>query len=145
MLQHEFEGIDRECVHARACEKTDDLNRCITSPPIGEVKGDRLYALLRSTIALRSTAKEKRVASKGGYIKKKAKTLDNKRIIMHHRPDTTTIDGEMQDNVGPLDHDTPTVDTTRKLQEELQTRTQSSLSLSLEDKADLKRVGLLGP
>ncbi|RWW53383.1 hypothetical protein BHE74_00040137 [Ensete ventricosum] len=67
----------------------------------------------------------------------------DRRIAMHHRPNTTTTDGQIQDNVGPQDHCAPTVDTTRKLQEELQTRTQSSWSLNLEDKADLKRAGLL--
>ncbi|RZS13721.1 hypothetical protein BHM03_00045344 [Ensete ventricosum] len=67
----------------------------------------------------------------------------DRRIAMHHRPNTTTTDGQIQDNAGPQDHCAPTVDTTRKLQEELQTRTQSSWSLNLEDKADLKRAGLL--
>ncbi|RWW19239.1 hypothetical protein GW17_00016724 [Ensete ventricosum] len=45
-------------------------------------------------------------------------------------------------NAGPQDHGAPTVDTTRKPQEELQTRTQSSWSLNLKDKADSKRTGL---
>ncbi|RZS09014.1 hypothetical protein BHM03_00040047 [Ensete ventricosum] len=67
----------------------------------------------------------------------------DRRIVMHHRLNTTTPDGEIQDNTGPSDHIAPTVDTIRKLQGELQIETQSS-SLSLEDKADLKRVGLLG-
>ncbi|RRT56773.1 hypothetical protein B296_00022149 [Ensete ventricosum] len=43
----------------------------------------------------------------------------DRKIAMHHRPDSTTTDGEIQDNVGPQDHGAPTVDTTRKLQEEL--------------------------
>ncbi|RWW06309.1 hypothetical protein GW17_00030371 [Ensete ventricosum] len=60
---------------------------------------------------------------------------------MHHRPDITTPDGEIQDNAEPLDHSVPTIDTTRKLQGELQIKTQSSWSLSLEDKTDLKRAG----
>ncbi|RZS12738.1 hypothetical protein BHM03_00044227 [Ensete ventricosum] len=59
---------------------------------------------------------------------------------MHHHPDATTPDGEIQDNTGPLDHSAPTVDTTRKLQGELQIKTQSSWSLSLVNKADLKRA-----
>ncbi|RZS06176.1 hypothetical protein BHM03_00036795 [Ensete ventricosum] len=69
----------------------------------------------------------------------------DRKIAMHHRPDTTTTDGEIQDNVGPQDHGALTVDTTSKLQEELQTRTQSSWSHNLGDKVDLKRAGLLGP
>ncbi|RWW24023.1 hypothetical protein GW17_00011707 [Ensete ventricosum] len=68
----------------------------------------------------------------------------DRRIVMHHRPNTTTPDGKIQDNAGPSDHSTPTVDTTRKLQGELQIETQSSWSLSLEDKAYLKRTDLLG-
>ncbi|RWW36433.1 hypothetical protein BHE74_00058547 [Ensete ventricosum] len=64
------------------------------------------------------------------------------RIVMHHRPDTTTHDGEIHDNAEPSDHSAPTVDTTRKLQGELHIKTQSSWRLSLEHKADLKRAGL---
>ncbi|RRT46037.1 hypothetical protein B296_00027213 [Ensete ventricosum] len=59
--------------------------------------------------------------------------------------DRTTPDGEIQDNAGLLDYNVPIVDTTRKLEGELQIKTQSSLSLSLEDKANFERVGLLGP
>ncbi|RWV97289.1 hypothetical protein BHE74_00033972 [Ensete ventricosum] len=36
----------------------------------------------------------------------------DRKIAMHHRPDTTTTDGEIQDNVGPQDHGALTVDTT---------------------------------
>ncbi|RWW39318.1 hypothetical protein BHE74_00055367 [Ensete ventricosum] len=67
------------------------------------------------------------------------------RIMMHHHLDTTILDGEIQDNAGQSDHGAPTVEITRKLQEELQTRTQRSWSLNLEDKADLKRAGLDHP
>ncbi|RRT32060.1 hypothetical protein B296_00042663 [Ensete ventricosum] len=67
------------------------------------------------------------------------------RIMMHHHLDTTIPDGEIQDNAGQPDHGAPTVEIMRKLQEELQTRTQRSWSLNLEDKANLKRAGLLGP
>ncbi|RRT38387.1 hypothetical protein B296_00041073 [Ensete ventricosum] len=69
----------------------------------------------------------------------------DRKIVMHHRPCTTTPDGEIQDNAGSSDHSAPTMDTTRKLQGEQKTRTRRSWSLSLEDKADLKRAGLLGP
>ncbi|RWW01572.1 hypothetical protein GW17_00035384 [Ensete ventricosum] len=57
---------------------------------------------------------------------------------MHHHLDTSTTDREIQDNAGLQDHSAPIVDTTRKLQEELSTKTQSSWSFNLEDKADLK-------
>ncbi|RZS12286.1 hypothetical protein BHM03_00043709 [Ensete ventricosum] len=69
----------------------------------------------------------------------------DRRITTHHRPDTTTTDKEIQDNARPQDHDTPTTDATRKPHEKLSTRTRNSWSLSLEDKADLKRAGLIGP
>ncbi|RWW65310.1 hypothetical protein BHE74_00027384 [Ensete ventricosum] len=69
----------------------------------------------------------------------------DRRIAMHHHPNTTTTNGDIQDNARSQDYGAPTADTTMKLQEELQTMTQSSSSLSLEDKADLKRAGLLGP
>ncbi|RWV96838.1 hypothetical protein BHE74_00020913 [Ensete ventricosum] len=62
----------------------------------------------------------------------------DRRIVMHHRPNTTTPDREIQDNAGPSDQSAPTVDTTRKLQGELQIETQSSWNHSVEDKADLK-------
>ncbi|RWV82184.1 hypothetical protein BHE74_00038879 [Ensete ventricosum] len=64
---------------------------------------------------------------------------------MHNHLDTTTPNGGIQDNAGLPDHGAPTIEITRKLQEEVQTGTQRSWSLSLEDKVDLKRTGLLGP
>ncbi|RWV94381.1 hypothetical protein BHE74_00010199 [Ensete ventricosum] len=69
-------------------------------------------------------------------------TWDHRIMIDHYLNTTTT---EIQDNARSQDHGVSTVDTTRKLQEELQTKTQSLWSLSLKDKADLKRAGLLGP
>ncbi|RRT45415.1 hypothetical protein B296_00023601 [Ensete ventricosum] len=67
----------------------------------------------------------------------------DRRIVMHHRPDTTSPDGEIQDNAGLPKHGAPFVDTMRKLQEELQTKTQRSWSLNLEDKANLKMTATL--
>ncbi|RRT75903.1 hypothetical protein B296_00030777, partial [Ensete ventricosum] len=64
----------------------------------------------------------------------------DRRIVMHHHPNTTTPDGEIQDNAGPSNHSAPIVDTIRKFEGELQTKTQSSWSLNLEDKVDLKRA-----
>ncbi|RRT68249.1 hypothetical protein B296_00027092 [Ensete ventricosum] len=57
------------------------------------------------------------------------------RIATHHCPDTAA-------DTGLQEHGAPSIGTTRKPHEELQIKTRS---LSLEDKADLKRTGLLGP
>ncbi|RWW85920.1 hypothetical protein BHE74_00005369, partial [Ensete ventricosum] len=54
-------------------------------------------------------------------------------------------DEEIQEKAGSWDRDAPTTDATRKPHDKLQTRTRRSGSLSLEDKADLKRTGLIGP
>ncbi|RZR89803.1 hypothetical protein BHM03_00017594 [Ensete ventricosum] len=57
----------------------------------------------------------------------------------------TTTDEHIQDKAEPWDHDAPTSNAKRKRHDKLQTQTRRSWSLSLEDKADLKRAGLLGP
>ncbi|RWW69617.1 hypothetical protein BHE74_00022776 [Ensete ventricosum] len=59
----------------------------------------------------------------------------DRKIVTHHCPDTAA-------DAGLQEHGAPSIGTTRKPHEELQIRTRS---LSLEDKADLKRTGLLGP
>ncbi|RRT69341.1 hypothetical protein B296_00037515 [Ensete ventricosum] len=56
----------------------------------------------------------------------------DRRIMTHHRLVTTT-------DTGPQELNIPTIRATKEPHEELQIKTQD-MELSLEDKADLKRV-----